>query len=333
MALHNNIFYFNPCSKRTLSYDGKEFIPDVTFSKNDFVSSRILYEDMTSHSFKVSKETSKEEINSLVELKMYEEAGLDLGKEYKMTYVIKDLEFDNMLLIESFAVEKSKITERIQDILDVSGYVDFLAIPFLAFSTLYTNKIIAPKNDVFVYIEENEAFLTIYKDGHFLSTKSLFTLNEMLDKLRKNDITLDTEALATVLKEKGLDATLYTKEDAPLFTALENIFSELFTKINNVIIHSRSIFGFEKIDRLFFSTHIGRTKGLKEIALNFFSPDLRLMDFNLFKEKIETGFFERIVASYVYDVLKVGSIEQDITFFHKKPPFSKLKLVSLLDLQ
>lgn len=323
MASHSNILYFDPCSQVRLSYDSKEFISDATPSKTSFISSRILYDDLTSHSFKVPKESSKEEIHSLVELKMYEEAGLDLQKEYKMAYVIKELEFDEMLLVESFAVEKTKVTNRLKDVLDAVEYIDFLAIPFLAFSTLYKNKIIATKNDVFIYIEENEAFMSIYKDGHFLATKSLLTLNDMLQSLKKNDIDIQMDSLVEILQTKGLDASLYVKEEVALFTALEGIFAELFTKINNVIIHSRSIFGFEKIDRLFFSTHFGRIKGLKETGLNFFSPDLRLMDFNLFKQKVENNFFERIVASYAYDVSQAESIEQDITFFPKQPPFFK----------
>jgi hypothetical protein len=325
MASHSNILYFDPCSEITLSYDGKEFIRDATVLKNSFLASRVLYDDMISHSFKVPKESSKEEINSLVELKMYEEAGLDLQKEYKLTHVVKELEFDDMLLIESFAIEKTTTQKRVEKVLESTNYIDFLAIPFLSFSTLYKNKIIAPKNDVFVYIEENEAFLTIYKDGYFLSTKSLMNFNDMIKSLQKNAIEIDLDSLCEILATKGLDASSYVEGESDLFNALENIFAELFTKINNVIIHSRSIFGFEKIDRLFFSTHFGRIRGLKETSLNFFSSDLRLMDFNLFKQKVQENFFERILASYAFDIAQKEPLEHDITFFKKEPPFLKTR--------
>ena len=318
----NKVFYIDPCNQ-SLLFDGKIFTPDVTPSNSDFISSRIFYDDIITHSFKLAKNTSSEEISSTVELKMYEEAGLDLQKIYKLAYTVKELEFDEMLLIEAFAIEKSAIENRFSSFIKKRKHIDFLVIPFLSFSTLYKNNIIAPKNDVFVYIEKNEGFLTLYKDGKYLSTKSLGTLNDITLSLHKKDIEIDVEQLETILKEKGLDPSAYTKEDADIFGALEAIFSEIFNKINNVIIHNRSVFGFEKIDRLFFGTNFGKIKGLKELSLNFFSSELKLMDFNLFNEKIKNGFFERIIASYSYDISQDLPEELDITFFKREKPFFK----------
>ncbi len=317
----SKIFYIDPCSQTNISCDGKSFSHNVSLEQNAFIASRVFYDDVISHSFKVAKETSEEEIKSAIELKMYEDVGLDLQKEYKMTHIIKELEFEDMVLVEAFSVEKSSLEKRFATVLQKSKYIDFLAIPFLSFATLYKNKIIAPKNDVFVYIGQDEAFLTIYKDGKYLSTKSLPTLKDMVHTLHKHDIDMDVEKLEELFITKGLDANSYTPEDAEVFTTLEAVFSEVFTKINNLIIHSRSVFGFDKVDRLFFSTQQGRIKGLRDISNNFFSSELKLFDFNLFKEKVKSDFFSQIVASYAYDVAQESEIKQDITFFKREAPF------------
>lgn len=320
MALEG-VFYIDPCTQKSFSYAGKEFLGDASLSSKQFIASRLLYDDVFSHSFKVPKDTSSDEIKSLVEIKMYEDAGLDLQKEYKLTHFVKELEFEDMVLVEAYAIEKENAFARFESTLKVTKHIDLLVIPFLAFSTLYTNKIIAPDNDVFVYIDENEAFMALYKDGKYLSTKSLMTFHDMIAFLHKNGLDIEYDRFFQVLQEKGLEASLYTKEDAEVFNAFENLFVELFTKINNVIIHSRSVFGFEKVSRLFFSTSFGRIKGLKEVSANFFSSDLELLDFNLFSQKVEDDFLAHIIASYALDVQKSGVIEQDVTFFKKEPPF------------
>lgn len=318
----SHIFYIDPSSNVTLCFDGKHF-SQTEISKKQFIASRVFYDDIISHSFKVAKSTSPEEIKSSIEIRMYEDAGLDLQKEYKITHILKELDFEEMVLVEAFAIEKSKVEDRLKAILKKTKYIDFLAIPFLSFSTLYKNKIIAAKNDVFVYMEENEAFLALYKDGKYLSTKSLTNFENILHSLHKETIDMDMATLQDILKNKGLDPNAYDRDDAHIFNALETIFADIFTKMNNVIIHNRSIFGFEKIDRLFFGTKFGRIKGLQETSKNFFSSELELMDFNLFSEKVESNFFERILASYIYDVSQELLLEQDITFFKREAPFVK----------
>ncbi|MBE0491999.1 MAG: hypothetical protein IBX44_07090 [Sulfurospirillum sp.] len=195
-------------------------------------------------------------------------------------------------------------------------------MPFLAFQTLYKNKIIAPKNDVFIYIEQDEAFLTLYKEGKYLSAKSLSSLKEMQQELQKQDIELSLEAFELLLQEKGLAVGLYTKDDAHIFNALEAEFSKMFTKINNVITHNRSVFGFDVIERLFMSTHFGRIRGLKEFIINFFSNGtMKVLDFQLFSNQPDTSPLSPILASYMLDQASEQDPALKIDFFKRKDPF------------
>ncbi len=321
MASAGLLTYIDPFDSVIISYNGKKF--GNKLNKKSFIGSRVSYSDVILHSFKVSESINDEELKTIVEIKMYEDAGLELQKKYKIIYVRKELDFEDSVLIEAFAIEVQRATEALSAVLKQTRYIDFLALPFLSFSTLYKNEIIEPKNDLFVYIDKEEAFLSIYKDGKYLSTKSLMNLEEMVKKLDSVGIEITIDELKEHLYTKGLDATLYERGETALFSELESIFSAMFTKINDIVVYNRSVFGFEKVDRIFFSTQNGRLKGAREFIQNFDVGDIEVRDFNVFKNKEEGNFFEKIVTSYIYDSIKEEDSTYNLTIFKRELAFYK----------
>jgi len=329
MASNQVIQYINPSDSALLLYDGKHF-KDSNKRENRYSVSRILYEDIIVYSFKIPSVQSTEDLSSQVEIKMYEEAGLDVNKTYKIVYLVKKLDFDEMDLVEAFAFDKEVLKKNLEKPLKIVKYIDFLALPFLAFSTLYTNKILTPKNDIFVYIGTFESFLSFYKNGSYISTKSLVSLSDIVEKLNSQDIDIDIEKLKETLKNKGLNQDFYKIDESELFLALEAVFSEILTKISNIAMHNRSVFGFDKIQRIFFSTHDGRVKGFKEFTEKFGLDNTEIKDFNLFRDKQTSGFLDKIVASYGYDKYIQNSNEDNVTIFTKPPSFLKTALGKLI---
>ena len=316
-----SVLYISPTHDYKASFDGKEF--GLTKSKNALIASRVFYNDIVIHSFKINDSTSDDELRTLVEIKMYEEAGLDVNKRYKIVYVKKHLDFADSTLIEVFAVEAENTKDVLSNVLKQEKYIDFLVLPFLSYETLYTHKILAPKNDLFVYINQNEAFLALYKDGSYIATKSIFTLNDMLKKLKNENIDLEMDALETLLTSKGLDSTQYTPEETSLATALQNIFVELFTKINDVLLHNRSVYGFDNADRIFMSVANGRVRGLREFLISFGYTDSVLNDYKLFKNCTSEHPFSCILAAYVYDKFVQDDMRHNVTLFIRPPLFLK----------
>ena len=321
MANAGLLTYIDPFGEDVISYDGKLFGENL--DKKSFIGSRVSYSDVTLHSFKISSSTSDEELKTSVEIKMYEDAGLDLEKKYKIAYTKKELDFEENILVEAFAIEIDKIKESLSGVLNRTKHIDFLALPFLSFNTLYKNKIIEAKNDIFVYIEEDEAFLSIYKDGNYLSTKSLMDLNEIVKKLDEAGVEMSVGELREHLSTKGLDVSLYERGETTLFNELEAQFSTIFSKINDIVVYNRSVFGFEKIDRVFLSMKNGRIKGAREFITNFGFNDVQIYDFNLFKEKKDSSFLENIVTSYIHDKFELKDFRHNLTVFVKEPAFYK----------
>lgn len=321
MANAGKFTYIDPFDSIAITYDGKKF--ENQLDKKSFIGSRVSYSDVILHSFKVPESMSDDELKTNVEIKMYDDAGLDLQKKYKIAYTRKELDFEDSVLIEAFAIEVDKITDSLNSVLSKTKHIDFLALPFLSFTTLYKNKIIEPKNDLFVYIDENEAFLSIYKDGKYLSTKSLMNLQDMVKKLEVAGVDITLEKLKEHLSTKGLDASTYERGETTLFNELESQFSIMLTKINDIVVYNRSVFGFEKVDRIFFSMQNGRLKGARKFIQNFGMSDVEVRDFNIFRNKEDGNFFEKIVTSYIYDKLDQKDFRHNLTIFEREPVFYK----------
>ncbi len=320
MSKNESIVYIDPFSKVILKASKNSFETTDNY-KRYFIGSRVGYNELITHSFKIHAGISKEDLDVQVELKMYEDAGLDTNKKYKINYVEKKLDYEDSFIIEAFAIEHKKTREDLKFVLEKTKYIDFLAIPNLSFLTLYQNKILAPKKDIFVYIDDNEAFVCIYKNGVYLTSSSLPTLNEITKQINKKEFSLNS--LKAILKEKGLNRLSYDESELSLYEKLHSVFSDIFYKINNIAMHNRSIFGFDEIERIFITTNKGRIKGLREFIVSIGLDGVELKDFNLFKEKSKDNFFEKIVASYIFDKFQIKDNLANLTFFEKSPAWYK----------
>ncbi len=320
--------YIDPSSDTIISYDGKNF--DNKLNKKSLIGSKVLYSDLVSHSFKIPQTMGDDELKTAVEIKMYEDAGLDLQKQYKIVYIKKELDFEDSLLIEAFALEISRAKDSLKSVLGSVKHIDFLALPFLSFEILYKDKVIEPKNDLFIFIGDDEAFLAIYKDGRYLSTKSLMCLSEMVEKLKVVGLDVTIGELKEHLQKKGLDATTYERDEALVFSELESVFSAIVAKVSDVVVYSRSIFGFEKIDRVFLSLENGRIRGIREFMHESSLSNAKVYDFNLFKKRSDGNFLDKILASYMYGKLENKDFRHNLTISKKEPAFYKKESSKIL---
>ena len=330
MSAKEAIVYIDPFSKVILKAGKNSFEP-ISNIRKYFTGSRVGYEDIITYSFKVHKTISKEDLDIQVELKMYEDAGLQTDRKYKFDYIKKELDYEESYIIEVFALDIEKTKESLSYLFSKTGRLDFLALPNLSFETFYTNKILSPKKDIFVYFGEKEAFLSIFKDGKYLSSSSLNTLEEIAKETGSTiseDLSVDT--LRELLKEKGLDETRYDDNQKELYTALYSVFSDIFFKINNIAMHNRSIFGFDAVERIFLSTDEGRVRGLREFVKTIGFDETELGDFNLFKQKSNKNFLEHIVASYIFYKKNSKDNGCNLTFVEKRKPFFKTKAGSFI---
>ncbi len=294
-------------------------------TKKATAASRLYYNDIITHSFKLEKKYSTNELAIAVELKMYEDLGLDIQKEYKISHIQKHTEIENILLIEAFAYDKNSVQQKYAQTFKNIKHLDFIAIAPLSFETLYTNNKIEKGNDVFVYIGEDEAFLTFYKDGTYISSKKIKTLNEMIKDLESKNIRITLEDLKEVLSQKGVDKEKYTLLEYNIYDYIYITFEKIFSTIKNLALHNRNIYNFTKLDNIYIKTSSGTIPHLYTLIKEYID-DAKLYPINLFKEYPNLDFIDILSAHYIQDKIKNNDNSLNATFYKKKIPFHKTEV-------
>jgi len=284
------------------------------------VGSRLYYHDIITHSFKLEKKYTPQELSLTIEFKMYEDLGLDTQKIYQISYIQKHTEIEDILLIEAFAFDIEAIKEKYASTLKTVKHLDYLCIPSLTYTTLYTNNMIPISNDVFIYIAEDEAFLTFYKDGGYISSKKIKSLQDMVKELNSKNIYITPQELKEVLYTKGIGKEQYALTEYTLYDYLHTTFAQLFSTINNLALHSRSIYNFEQLHKVYFSLEGKLIPALQKI-MDEFLENTTLHPLDMLSKKENINFLDLLSAYYIQDKIEQNDHVQNITFYKQKVPF------------
>ncbi len=307
------------------TFDKREVTPLNLKNKKSFTVARLYFTDITTHNFKLEKSMSAQELRILSEIKMYDEIGLDATVPHQISYITKDASSGELKLVESFAINKEKIQQKYQEGFSFAKHIDFIAIPFLVFETLYTHEIIEKKNDLFIMIEEEEAFSSFYKEGQYVTSKKRLSLKEMVKELENLNIQIDVKRLTSILLEKGLEKERYELHEYDIYDYIQKSFDSFFSTTYNIAIHNRNVYGFTEVERIYFSLNGKLIPGLELMAARFFE-NATLLPLDFFKNDTAT-ILDIISASYMQDKLEANDQLHNFTIFEKKRPFLKSEVV------
>jgi hypothetical protein len=325
--MSNIINYINLQNGHTFSYDGN-ISTDANIKKGKTpIGARLQYTDINSHTFKIPDNIPDSGMLVKVELRMYEDIGLDIEKSYQISYIQKDASLDGEKLIEAYAIDKEHLTNKYTLALNKTKHIDFIALPFLTFETLYFNKILDPKNDVFIYISKDDAFTTFYKDGKYISSKKIMSISDMVSECDRKKISITAQELEKILAIKGLDRQKYELLEYDLHEYLEETFEALFSKIKSLSLHNRNVYNFSQIDRIFISV-AGKPIPQLDSFVNIYTEHAEFKTLNFFaSDTIDT--LDGISASYIKDKLEQNNNSNNLTFFKRKAPFYKSEVGKL----
>jgi len=139
------------------------------------VTSTILLKDIYNINFKLPKDLKKEELIIEAEKYVFTEGALDYTKQYKINYIFQDL--GDFYFVDAFVVELETLKEIFASHLKLYKYIDFISPAPLVFKEYYNITNIKPQVDVFIYFNQEDAFLSCFKNGEFVFTKSINKLN------------------------------------------------------------------------------------------------------------------------------------------------------------
>ena len=283
------------------------------FSKEKgVITSSIGYSDIISINFKLPKTIDKSMLEIEAERYIFTEASIDYNKEYKINYIFK--EYEDFYNVDAFIVDVEVLKVKFEKILKTYKYIDFISIKPLVFKSFYDITDTKPSVDAFIYFDENEAFLSCFVDGEFLFVKSLNKFS-----LLERQLGLKREELLKILKEKGLDNSLY--DDIESFSAIESFFSQFFMKVNNLINYSVSYYRLNKIDKIFFYSPF-EIKNLFENYEKFWN----LSGIEFKKYNIDTDYDPFDYTATIYNSKFYKNSNVNFSVFPRPTPFYKTKL-------
>jgi hypothetical protein len=292
---------------------GKE---EYSFSKKDIITSSIDLKDVIDYVFKLPKSLSKQELGVQAEIYFYENAGLDLTKKYITYFSYKDIKNnDDYQLVEAISISHDKLKEIFKNSLQKVKYIDYISLSFMAYEKFYDLYHKKAKNDAFVYLDEKQSFVTVFKNGKYVYAKSL----PLIDKLLKN-LNIDYDDFVKIITLKGLDRDLYEPSEEFMYEEIDRFFSEYFTNINNRFSYGRSIFHIDQIDNIYFYTPFEIPRLNDRVGFWTLSETL------FHKLPVEQFFLEKLILKYNAEHYKD---EMNFSIFPKPPKLYKRKSFQL----
>jgi cell division protein FtsB len=223
------------------------------------------------------------------------------------------------LLVEAFAVERSRLDEKFAKVAKEVGFIDVLFPRFIAYESLYDKE--SQSSDLFFYIGEEEAFAAIYQKGKFIGFRQLEPLSAIASKSG-----IELAKLKSFLSKKGLVIERYAPEEMHVYEALSQSFYKNVEKVVYAVNFKRSYFGIEKIDRVILDFEGESVAGLKELFEGFGYEDVAVEVLECCGVQKEASVL--VLANYV---LRYEELDQKLNFsvYERKKPLYTYPVVQL----
>lgn len=321
----SSVLSVNPY-KETYFSGISSFITETTtpdFSKDQFVISYINTKEFINSQITISKNIPQEDLFDAISNKAYDELALDQAIEYKIQYIesFNTLDEENRHF-HVFIVDPLDITNTFTKIVEKLKYIDIIIPSPLLIKSLYTKDLIDSNGThCFVYIQENDAFLTIYENKEFIYTKSLkYSLIEMHERFCElYGERIEYDEFINFFSKESLKET--TSEYKEFFIRL---YKELFANTNDILTYAKRAFEIEKFDHIYIGTGIPTVTKLYEmleVELN-----IKASEFNFdYGFETQSEYVDQLHAlMHLYATLpKDERYECNFTEYKRPPKFIK----------
>jgi len=317
-----NIITLNAYTGKKYIFKGDVFQPlkKLTYNKANFITSYLSNKDFITTKTQVSRSIPQEDIEDVLEIKAYEELGLDQAS----SYVISSYETESSgedREFHLFVTEREKLNELFLPIKNETKYIDLIVPAPLLYKALYRKEIIKDTStDCFVYFTKNDAFVTFYSHGEYLYSKSIeFSLEQIYEKYCEIEgEQVNRDEFFSILETEGLKATNSTYQQNFM-----KIFGEIFITINDIIIYTKRAFQLESIDHMYIGSVQGPIVGLDEYSHNYLglpSSDFNF-DYNINNDEWYTDQLQYLMLLTSLEYMEDEESVLNLTMFPRPPSF------------
>lgn len=300
-----------------LLFNGTEFHPlENKKTKDYFSASTITQSEIKTHGFKISKDSSAEKIEIQAEMKMFDEANLNPDIDYKISSFTIPLDNDDNNYIESYAVEIAKLDEKFTSIVNKNKHIDVIFPPYLSYISLYSFEYLEKKSDLFIHFSDDESYAVIFKNGQYISTRALPSINEIANKVGVN-----LAKMKEILCTKGVDNSLFTPEEFLHMGNTEDELSKIAERISHSVGHKRGVFKLETLDRIYLDFEGSNIPGFLNLFDNFGYENATKHTLDIF-DSVEVGMkHTALQALYALGDVQEKHTVLNISIYERKPSF------------
>ncbi|MDY0402599.1 hypothetical protein [Sulfurovum sp.] len=292
----------------------------VTYNTSNFVASYISNKDLITTTISLSRSIPEEDIPDVIDIKAYEELGLDQAKDYLVSYT-ESKESAEEREFHIFVADPEVLDDNFLPIKEETKYIDLLIPAPLLYKALYKKEILDDNGtQCFVYFTMFDASVTLYRNGEFLYSKSIdFDLETIYNKYCELvGEQVEEKEFFSVLEQEGLKTGREHYQEN-----LMKIFGEVFININDIIIYAKRASELERIDHMFIGTENGPIIGLDDYSQNYLGLQSSEFNFNYHIECEEwyTDQLQYLMLLNVFDYLEDELSVVNLTRYPRPPSF------------
>lgn len=317
-----NIVTFNAYRDKAYLFKNDKFQPlsKLTYDTSNFITSYLSNKDVVSTTVRLSRSIPQEDIADILDIKAYEELGLDQANRYIVSYFEAETTGEERLF-HVFVAEPEVLERLYASAKQQIKYIDLIVPAPLLYQALYEKEILQP-NDThsFIYFTRNDAFVTLYKDGQYVYSKSIeFSLEQIYEKYCEIiGEKADEKKFYSVLELEGLKTA-----DTQYQKALMKIFGEIFIHVNDILIYAKRAFELDVVEHMYIGSENGPIIGLDEYSQNYLGLSSSVFNFN-YRVNNDEWYIDQLQYLMLLNSLSYIKAEASVvnlTMFPRPPSF------------
>ena len=306
----------------TLKDDNIKPLKRLTYNTANYVTSYLTNKDMITTNVEIAHSMEESDIPDIIETQVYEDLGLDQANEYMIKYR-EGVENEENRVFHVFIIEPEIIDELYPPTLEETKYIDLIIPAPLLYQAIYKKELLYRTGvHCFIYFTMEDTFITFYKNGEYLYSKSIeYSLEHIYDKYCELlGETVDKDAFFKILEVDGIKPTDPVAEQNFI-----KLFGEIFISINDVVIYVKRANELTTIDQMFVGSSKGPIVGLDnytESYLGLKSSELNF-DFEMGADEWYIDQFQYLMSILSLDYLDNPESIVNLTIFERPPEFYK----------
>ena len=301
------------------------------FSKDQFVISYLNTKEFITAHIDISKNIPQEDLYDAITNKAYDELALDQAVEYQIQYIetFNNLDADNRHF-HVFIVDPLDLHTTFEKVVEQVKYIDVIIPAPLLIKSLYSKGILESNSvHCFIYLQEHDAYLTIYGNKEFIYTKSIkysfIDMHERFCELYGERITYDD--FIEFFTEVNLK-----ESDSQYKEYFIRLYKELIANVNDILTYAKRAFEIDKFEHVYIGAQVETRTKLHEIfeaELNIYASEF---DFDYGFETSSDAFLDQMHALMQLHAIvpKTEKYECNFTVYKRPPKFIRRESGKLL---